>query len=148
MAKVYKLEPQLTKSSYDEEIYTKTIDGQDVEITVVSYHRWSEFEITLTESQKKEILLKDEIILSDYDIEFISSDDCFKMDSEIKDRNKYSEKFISKIIKHIYGPDSDDEDEDDEESLCEGGISALDENGWSSGDVIYGLTCNCTLSEI
>tara|TARA_B110000483_G_scaffold58472_1_gene73024 strand:- start:227 stop:673 length:447 start_codon:yes stop_codon:yes gene_type:complete len=148
MAKVYKLEPKLTKSSYDEEIYTKTIDGQDVEITVVSYHRWSEFEITLTESQKKEILLKDEIILSDYDIEFISSDDCFKMDSEIKDENKYSEKFISKIVKHIYGPDEDDDDDDDDESLCEGGIDALDENGWSSGDVTYGLTCNCTLSEI
>ena len=92
-------------------------------------------------------ILKDEIILSDYDIEFISSDDCFKMDSEIKDENKYSEKFISKIVKHIYGPDEDDDDDDDDE-FCEGGIDALDENGWSSGDVTYGLTCNCTLSEI
>ena len=62
--------------------------------------------------------------------------------------NKYSEKFISKIVKHIYGPDEDDDDDDDDESLCEGGIDALDENGWSSGDVTYGLTCNCTLSEI
>jgi len=147
MSKVYKLEPELTKSSYDEETYSKTIDGKDVEITVVSYHRWSEFEITLTESEKKEILSKEEIILSDYDIQFISSDDCFKMDSEIKDRDKYSEKFISKIIKHIYGPDSDDEDDDDE-SLCGGGINELEENGWTPGDVIYGLTCKCTLNEI
>ena len=148
MSKVYKLEPELTKSSYDEEIYSKTIDNQDVEITVVSYHRWSEFEITLTESEKKEILSKEEIILSDYDIEFISSDDCFKMDSEIKDRNKYSEKFISKIIKHIYGPDSDDEEDDDDESLSGGGIHELEENGWIPGDVTYGLTCKCNLTEI
>jgi len=146
MSKTYKLEPKLIKSSYDEETYTKDIDDQEVEIIVINFYRWSEFEITLNEEEKQEILKKEEIILSDYDIEFISSNDCFKREVEIKNEEKYTEKFISKIKKNIYGPDSDDENSDDDP--CCGGIDELEENGWLPGDVIYALTCKCTLTEI
>ena len=146
MSKTYRLEPELTKSSYDEETFSKEIDGQEVDIIVINFNRWSEFDIKLNDKQKEEILKKEEIILSDYDIEFISSDDCFKREVEIKDEEKYSKEFISKIKKNIYGPDSDDENSDDD-SFC-GGIDELEENGWLPGDVIYALTCKCTLTEV
>jgi hypothetical protein len=144
MSKTYKLEPELTKSSYDEEIYSKEIDGKEVDIIVISFYRWSEFEIKLNDKQKEEILKKDEIILSNYEIEFISSDDCFKRDVEIKDEEKYSNEFTTKIYENIYGPE---EEKSDDDSFC-GGIDELDENGWFSGDVTYAITCKCTLTEI
>ena len=40
MSETYKLEPELSKSSYDEETYSKNIDGQRVEIIVISFYRW------------------------------------------------------------------------------------------------------------
>ena len=62
MSETYKLEPELSKSSYDEEKYSKNIDGKRVEIIVISFYRWSEFEITLTNNEKEEILSKKKII--------------------------------------------------------------------------------------
>lgn len=144
MSITYKLEPELKKSSYDEETYSKEINGQRIEIIVVSYYRWSEFEINLDENEKKEILSKNEIILSDYDIEFISSNDCFKIDVEIKDDDKYSDELVLEIKKNIYGA----EDDDDESDYDSNGIHELEENGWLPGDVTYGITCKCTLTNI
>lgn len=143
MSITYKLEPELKKSSYDEESYSKEINGQRIEIIVVSYYRWSEFEINLDENEKKEILSKNEIILSDYDIEFISSSDCFKTDVEIKDDDKYSDELVLEIKKDIYGAVDDDESDYDSN-----GIHELEENGWLPGDVTYGITCKCTLTNI
>lgn len=144
MIKTYKLEPELAKSSYDEESYFKEIDGQEVEIVVINFNRWSEFEITLNDKEKEEIESKDEIMLSDYDIEFISSEDCFKRDVEIKDEKKYTKEFISKIYENIYGLQEENSDND---SFCEG-INELEENGWTPGDVVYALTCRCKLTDI
>lgn len=144
MTKTYKLEPELTKSSYDEEMYSKEIDGQEVEIVVINFNRWSEFEITLNDEEKEEIENKEEIMLSDYDIEFISSNDCFKRDVEIKNEKKYTKEFISKIYENIYGPEEEVSDDDS----FSGGINELEENGWTPGDVIYTITCKCKLTEI
>ena len=144
MSKKYLLEPELIKSSYDEELYCKDIDGQEVYINVISYYRWSEFEISLDEEEKKEILSQDEIILSNYDIEFISSDSCLRNYIEIKDEKKYDKKFISKIYENIYGSnEGDSEDEYRSDSINE-----LEENGWCPCEVTYGLTCKCKLTEI
>lgn len=144
MSKQYLLEPEFRKSSYDEEFYFKEIDGQEVEIVIVSFYRWSEFEISLNEKEKEEILSKEEIILNDYDIEFISSDSCIKNNIEIKNQEKYSEEFISKIYQNIYGQEGYNSDND---SFHEA-INELEENGWISSEVIYGLTCKCTLTEL
>ena len=62
------------------------------------------------------------------------------MDVEIKDENKYSKEFISKIKENIYGSEDDN-------SCCES-INELEENGWLPGDVTYALTCKCILSDI
>jgi len=136
MTETYLLEPELTKSSYEEETYSKTINNKEVEIIIVSFYRWSEFEIELNESEKEEILKKEEINLSNYSIEFISNNDCFKMDYEIKNENSYTEEEIDNITTHIY-------DSDDDLNLSE-----LEENDWVPGDVTYGLTCKCTLKKI
>ena len=136
MTTTYLLEPELTKSSYEEETYSKTINNKEVEIIVVSFYRWSEFEIELTDSEKEEILKKEEVNLSNYSIEFISSNDCFKIDYEIKNENSYTEEEIDNITTHI-------NDSDDDFNLLE-----LEENDWVPGDVTYGLTCNCTLKKI
>jgi len=144
MSKKYLLEPELGKSSYDEELYCKDIDGQEVYINIISYYRWSEFEISLDEKEKKEILSQDDIILSNYDIEFISSDSCLRNYIEIKDEKKYDKEFISKIYENIYGSiEGDSEDEYRNEAINE-----LEENGWCPCEVTYGLTCKCKLTEI
>ena len=143
MSKKYLLEPELGKSSYDEELYCKDIDGQEVYINIVSYYRWSEFEISLDEKEKKEILSQEEIILSNYDIEFISSDSCIRNYVEIKDQKKYNKEFISKIYENIYGKEDDSENN----SFCDS-IRELEENGWCPCEVTYGLTCKCKLTEI
>ena len=142
MSKKYLLEPELGKSSYDEELYCKDINGQEVYINIVSYYRWSEFEISLDEEEKKEILSQDEIILSNYDIEFISSDSCLRNYVEIKDEKKYDKEFISKIYENIYGKEDDSEND----SFCDS-IRELEENGWCPCEVTYGLTCKCKLTE-
>ena len=144
MSKQYLLEPEYKKSSYDEEIYFKDIDGKHVRIIVICYYRWSEFEISLDEKEKEEILLKEEIILSDYDIEFISSTDCIKRNVEIQDEQKYTKEFISKIYEDIYGPEYDNSDDDS----FSGNLNELEENGWTPSEVIYGLTCKCVLTEM
>ena len=143
MSKKYLLEPVLGKSSYDEELYCKDIDGREVYINIVSYYRWSEFEISLDEKEKEEILSQDEIILSNYDIEFISSDSCLRNYVEIKDEKKYDKEFISKIYENIYGKEEDSEND----SFCDS-IRELEENGWCPCEVTYGLTCKCKLTEI
>ena len=99
MTKTYKLEPEFAKSSYDEETYSKEIDGQEVEIVIINFNRWSEFEITLNDKQKEEIENKEEIMLSDYDIEFISSDDCFKRDVEIKNEKNIQKNLFRRSMK-------------------------------------------------
>ena len=129
--------------SYDEELYCKDIDGREVYINIVSYYRWSEFEISLDEKEKEEILSQDEIILSNYDIEFISSDSCLRNYVEIKDEKKYDKEFISKIYENIYGKEEDSEND----SFCDS-IRELEENGWCPCEVTYGLTCKCKLTEI
>ena len=136
-SKRYSLEPTLSKSSYEEEKFTKSFFGKDVEINVISFYRWSEFEITLNDKEKEDILKKDEINLDDYEIEFISSNDCFKIDWDIVNEDQYNDKEIEIISIDVIGSD------DDEESLYQ-----LDERGWSQGDVNYGLTCGCQLQEI
>jgi len=136
-SKRYSLEPTLSKSSYEEEKFTKSFFGKDVEINVISFYRWSEFEITLNDKEKEDILKKDEINLDDYEIEFISSNDCFKIDWDIVNEDQYNDKEIEIISIDVIGSD------DDEESLYQ-----LDERGWSPGDVNYGLTCGCQLQEI
>lgn len=136
-SKRYSLEPTLSKSSYEEEKFTKSFFGKDVEINVISFYRWSEFEITLNDKEKEDILKKDEINLNDYEIEFISSNDCFKIDWDIVNEDQYNEEEIEIISIDVIGSD------DDEESLYQ-----LDERGWSPGDVNYGLTCGCQLQEI
>lgn len=143
MSKKYLLEPELGKSSYDEELYCKDIDGYEVYINIVSYYRWSEFEISLDEKEKEEILSQEEIILSNYDIEFISSDSCIRNYVEIKDQKKYNKELISKIYENIYGKEDDSEND----SFCDS-IRELEENGWCPCEVTFGLTCKCKLTEI
>ena len=138
-SKTYILEPLLTKSSYDEEIYSKDFFGKNVDIVVISFNRWSEFEIILNDEEKEKILKKDEIDLSNYEIEFISSDDCYKMDYEIVNQEKYDDDETAMINLMINGPD--DEPYDDP-------INNLDEHGWTSGDVKYVITCGCQLKEV
>ena len=140
MSQSYKLEPELTKSSFEIEEYSKDIDGINVTISIATLFRWSEFEINLTDKQKEKILQENGIILKDnnYEYEFISADDGLKKDLEILDEKKYSSEFIEKIDEHIYGTEDDPYDN---------ALNELEENGWTPGDVSYELTCKCKLEE-
>ena len=141
MSKLYKLEPELSKSSFEIEEYSKKIEDVFVTISISTLFRWSEFEINLTDKQKEKILQENGIILKedDFEYEFVSANDGLKQDLEILDEKKYSSEFIEKIDEHIYGPDDDPYDN---------ALNELEENGWTPGDVSYRINCKINLEEI
>ena len=153
MSKEYLLEPQFKKSSYDEETYSQEINGKNIEIVVINFYRWCEFHITLNEKEKNEILSKNEIILSDYDIEFISQDDGINTEIEIKNENDYSKQELNLIRDYIRGKQDKEnqssDDESDNDDICiTDYVHCLEENGWTPGDVVYALSCGCELTDI
>lgn len=138
MSKTYKLEPELSKSSIEIEEYSKYIDDKLVTISISTLFRWSEFEVILNDEQKKDLLKLDSLYLNDdLDYEFISSNDGISNNVEIMCIEKYSDKFIEKIKKNIYGT---------EDNIIP--LNELDENGWTPGDVYYQITSKITLEEI
>ena len=64
---------------------------------VTNYFRWGTFIINLTNSEKEEILKKDEIVLNDYDFEFEEMWDGDSRYVELQDEDKYSEEELKVI---------------------------------------------------
>lgn len=140
MSKLYNLTPELTKSSYEIEEYSKDINDESITICVSTLFRWSEFEINLNNEEKEKLLNKNNIVLNnDYEYEFISSNDGLYRDLKIVNINKYSKDFINIIFENIYGSDNHPYDD---------ALNELEENGWTPGDVSYELSCKCILNEI
>ena len=110
------------KTMVQNEIFTRTLStGKGVTITVTTVFRWGCFEIELTNKEKEEILLLDEVELNKYDSELIEMDDGCSMDLFITDEDKMTEDEIKEISETT-------EDLND---------FILEENGWCFSDTEY-----------
>ena len=136
--KSYKITACSKKATYEEEHWVNTIDNKEVKLIVTCYYRWGTFTINLTDSEKEEILKKDEVVLNDYDFEFEEMWDGDSRYVELQGEEKYSEEELKAINQTLY-EDIDDEifDEDFMES-----------NGWYIDDTKHGFSCGCILEPI
>lgn len=140
MSKLYNLTPELSKSSYEIEEYSKEINDELITICISTLFRWSEFEINLDNEEKEELLNKNNIVLNEkYEYEFVCSNDGLSRELKIVNEEKYSKDFINIIKESIYGTEDDPYDD---------ALNELEENGWTPGDVSYELSCKCILNEI
>ena len=136
--KSYKITANHKKATYEEEHWLNTIDGKQVKLNVTSYYRWGTFTINLTDSEKEEILKKDEVVLNDYDFELEEMWDGDSRYVELQDEDNYSEEQLKKINQTLY---EDEEDEIFDEDFMES-------NGWYIDDTQYGFSCGCILEPI
>ena len=133
--KTYTISPKLTKSIYDEETWSNTLqNGNNIDIIIISYWRWAEFGISISSDEYKKLKKLETIVVSDFDYEFYNSDDCRCKETIIKNQDKYTDEELKEINELIGNPDNCDED-------------PLEENGWVSTDVKYVITDGCDLVE-
>lgn len=130
MEQTYLIEAESKKSTFSNEYWTNEIEGKTVTLKVTVMWRWGEFSITITEDQKNKIKNSDTVLISDYDYEFISTEDGCERFVEIQDEENYSENELTKIYSSMYGDVDDEEYEVYDENIME-------ENGWSLLDTTY-----------
>ena len=135
--KTYTVKPKYKKSSLSNEYWTNIINDKFVTLIVSVQWRWSTFIIYLNDDEKKKIEESDHLLLSDYDYEFIETDDGCERFIEIKDENDYSEGELKLIYESMYG---DIEEEYFDETYME-------ENGWDLSDTTYEISGGVDLEE-
>lgn len=130
MERTYLIEAEYKKSTFSHEYWTNCINGKSVTIKVSIMWRWGEFTITLTDEQKKEIEKKDCVNISDYNYDFISTDDGCERFIEIQDEESYSKDDLKNIYESLY----EDIDEEIFDELF------MEENGWDLEDTTYEIS--------
>lgn len=136
--KVYTLTNASKKCSYESDHYSKYFSGKKVTLIVTTIFRWGEFEVTLTDREKNEMLSEDVVCVNDYCSSFVSNVDGCEQTEEIKDLDSYSEEEKRAIYEDIY---------EDVENNTLYDTSELEDNGWSLGDTIYEIVGGVILSE-
>tara|TARA_X000000950_G_C13842072_1_gene630698 strand:+ start:1132 stop:1554 length:423 start_codon:yes stop_codon:yes gene_type:complete len=126
------------KSSYENEHYSKIILGKRVTLIITTVYRWGEFEVNLTEEEKKKILNEDIVCLNDYDSSFVSNIDGCEQFEEIEDLKDYTDDEKRAIYKDIY---------EDVENKILFNKSELEDNDWDLNDTIYELVGGIDLTE-
>jgi len=136
--KTYTVKPKYKKSSLSNEYWTNIINDKLVVTLIVSVQwRWSSFTINLNDDEKKKVEESDHLLLSDYDYEFIETDDGCERFIEIKDENDYSEEELKLIYESMY--------EDIEEEYFD--ETYMEENGWDLSDTTYEISGGVELIE-
>lgn len=146
--KTYKLTAEYNKATYHTEEWTNILsNGKKVIVEITTFFRFGEFEIELTDKEKKEILKKDSIVLNDYNTicnELWDGSDVYQEipneDNLTSDEKKELHKlmYCNRYEPENYDPENDNIVDQD----------VLEENDWSMDDTTYGLSCNCVLDEI
>ena len=126
------------KSSYENEHYTKIILGKRVTLIITTVYRWGEFEVTLTEEEKKKMLNEDIVCVNDYDSSFVSNIDGCEQFDEIKNLENYTEEEKNAIYKDIY---------EDVENEILFDKSELEDNDWDLDDTFYEIVGGVELTE-
>ena len=136
--KTYTVKPKYKKSSLSNEYWINIINDKLVVTLIVSVQwRWSSFTIFLNDEEKKKVEESDHLLLSDYDYEFIETDDGCERFIEIKDEDDYSEGDLKLIYESIY-------EDIDEEYFDE---TYMEENGWDLSDTTYEISGGVELIE-
>jgi len=151
----YTAKPCDKKSTYETEVWLHTLkNGKKVKLEITTFFRYGEMTIYLNEKEKKEVLLKDEIVFNDYHAEFSYNMNACDKYFEIVNKDQYNDEEATEIcnLMHICEitdctidnviecNDSCDEFGDDcfnDESLVS--------RGWIFDDTIYGFQCKCEL---
>ena len=136
--KTYTVKPKYKKSSISNEYWINIINDKLVVTLIVSVQwRWSSFTINLNDDEKKKVEELDHLLLSDYDYEFIETDDGCERFIEIKDEDDYSEGDLKLIYESMY--------EDIEEEYFD--ETYMEENGWDLSDTTYEISGGVELIE-
>ena len=136
--KTYTVKPKYKKSSLSNEYWINIINDKLVVTLIVSVQwRWSSFTINLNDDEKKKVEESDHLLLSDYDYEFIETDDGCERFIEIKDEDDYSEGDLKLIYESMY--------EDIEEEYFD--ETYMEENGWDLSDTTYEISGGVELIE-
>ena len=135
--KTYIVKPKYKKSSLSNEYWTNVINNKSVTVIVTVLWRWSEFSINLTDKEKIEVEGSDHLLLSDYNYDFIETDDGCERIIEIKDENNYTARELKMIYESMY--------EDIEEEIFD--ETFMKENGWDLSDTTYEISGGVELEE-
>jgi hypothetical protein len=148
MKKWFTITPKYTKSFYDAEEYQITIStGKEVMVKLLTFWRWGELAVCLTDAQVKEVLEKETIVVSDFpEYEFLMSNDSRGSEKEIVNESRYSDEEMDEINK-LLQPNAG-ENSDSDEDWSEPDDEMLTNNGWTAGDVEYVIVDGCKLTEI
>ena len=133
----YIVKPKYKKSTISNEYWTNMINNKPVTLIVSVQWRWSSFTINLNDEEKEKVEKSEHLLLSDYDYDFIETDDGCERFIEIKDENNYSEGELNLIYKSMY--------EDLEEEYFD--ETYMEENGWDLSDTTYEITGGVELIE-
>ena len=137
MSKDYIVKPKYKKSSTSNEYWTNIINDKQVTLIVSVQWRWSSFSINLNDEEKKEVEESEHLLLSDYDYEFIETDDGCDRFIEIQKENEYTDRELNLIYNSIY-------EDIDEEYFDE---TYMEENGWDLSDTTYEISGGVELEE-
>ena len=135
--KTYIVKPKYKKSSLSNEYWTNVINNKSVTVIVTVLWRWSEFSINLNDEEKNLVEESDHLLLSDYDYDFIETDDGCERIIEINDENNYTARELKMIYESMY-------EDIDEEYFDE---TYMEENGWDLSDTTYEITGGVELVE-
>jgi len=135
--KTYIVKPKYKKSTISNEYWTNMINNKPVTLIVSVQWRWSSFTINLNDEEKEKVEKSEHLLLSDYDYEFIETDDGCDRFIKIKDEKKYSEDELNLIYKSMY-EDLDEEYYDE---------TYMEENGWDLSDTTYEISDGVDLTE-
>ena len=115
-------------------------------LEITTFFRYGEFEIELNDIEKKNILMKEDIVLNDYDASCDEIWDGCDVYHEVIDIVSFTdeEKELHNLMyKNNEDPENYDENCDDMVNL-----DILENNGWSMDDTIYGISGCFELKEI
>jgi len=135
--KTYIVKPKYKKSTISNEYWMNIINDKPVTVIVSIQWRWSSFTINLNDEEKEKVEKSEHLLLSDYDYDFIETDDGCERFIEIKDEKKYSEDELNLIYKSMY-EDLDEEYYDE---------TYMEENGWDLSDTTYEISDGVDLTE-
>mgnify|MGYP001243920537 CR=1 FL=1 len=126
----YIVSPKFKKSSFSNEYWTNKINNKTVTIIVTVMWRWSSFSINLNDDEKVKVEESDHLLLSDYDYDFIETDDGCDRYIDIQNEMNYTANELRMIYESMY--------EDMEEEIFD--ETFMEENGWDLSDTTYEIT--------
>ena len=135
--KTYILKPKYKKSTSSNEYWTNVINNKSVTVIVTILWRWSEFSINLTDEDKKKVEESEHLLLSDYDYDFIETDDGCDRYIDIQNEKDFTARELKMIYESMY-------EDIDEEYFDE---TYMEENGWDLSDTTYEITGGVELTE-